>query len=310
MENLKKNLPFILEQDNPNFELVIVNDRSNDGTYEFLLELKTQYQNLKIVNIDNVPDHIQSKKYAITLGVRAASNQKLLFTDADCWPNSEKWISEISTSKEFVLGVSLYEPAKGLLNQFIRFETYLTAIQYVGNALLGKPYMGVGRNLGYNKDLFLRNNGFGKFQAIVGGDDDLFVNQHISKANMEVKLGKESLVYSNPKTTWSAFISQKTRHLSVGKYYKFTDKLILGIFKTSFVLFWIVGIGLLFFEPTLALIGFSVRFGLLFVLLYLSSKRFGGRFLPLTLPVLDFLYVIYYISVGLTAAFSKKVKWN
>jgi len=310
IDNLRQNIPLLLEQDHPNFELIVVNDQSSDGTYEYLHGLKKQFTNFKLVQIDSVPNHIQSKKYAITLGVKAASNNKLLFTDADCTPNSIKWASEMTVENSFVIGVSLYSKRRGFLNLFIRFETYLTAIQYVGNALLGKPYMGVGRNLSYDKRLFIENNGFNKFQGIVGGDDDLFVNQHATRKNSEVVLGEESLVYSKPKTSIRSFFIQKIRHLSVGKYYKFSDKIILAHFALSYIMFWISGISLVFFEPSTVLIAFSIRLGLLIAVFYIASKRFGERFVPLMLPVLDFLYVIYYISGGIVSAFSKKVRWN
>ncbi|MDH5367320.1 MAG: glycosyltransferase [Cyclobacteriaceae bacterium] len=337
IENLRQNIPLLLAQDHTNFELIVVNDQSTDGTYEYLLELKKQYSNFKLVQIDTVPDHIQSKKYAITLGIKAASNDKVLLTDADCTPNSTDWASEMTVENSFAIGVSLYNKRRGILNLFIRFETYLTAIQYTGNALLGKPYMGVGRNLGYDKNIFIKNKGFNQIQGVIGGDDDLFVNQHATRKNVEVVLGKKALVFSKPKTSISEFINQKKRHLSVGKYYKFSDKVILSFFSFTYIMFWISGIVIVINEPSipvpienfsinsameainsamerfsirLVLGGFSIRLVLLTILFYVSSKRFGQRFVPLILPILDFLYVIYYILIGIVTTFSKKIKWN
>ena len=308
--NLKSNLPFLLSQDYENYEVIVVNDRSTDGTYEYLYDLKHQHANFKLVQVDTVPDHINSKKYAITLGIKAAKYKKLLFTDADCIPNSSLWVQEMASQKSFVLGVSLYQKRKGLLNLFVRFETYLTAMQYIGNALLGKPYMGVGRNLGYDKNIFIDNKGFNHLQGIVGGDDDLFVNQYIARKNHEIVIGKNALVYSIPKTTVSSFFIQKIRHMWVGKYYKFSDKLVLGIFSLSFILFWISGGGLLFFSPDVVLIGYLGRLLVMWLLFFIVSKRFGERFVPLILPLLDFLYLFYYISVGTIAVLSKKVRWS
>ena len=310
LQNLQKNLPHILNQDHDKFEVIVVNDRSTDGSYEYLIELKNEYSNFKLVQVDNVPDHIHSKKFAITLGVKAAQYNDLLFTDADCSPNTSKWVSAMVSKKSFVLGVSLYEKRKGLLNLFVRFETYITAIQYIGNALLGKPYMGVGRNMGYDKSMFIEKKGFNQFQGVIGGDDDLFVNQHVSRKNVEITLGKDALMYSLPKTSWASFFRQKTRHLSVGKYYKFTDKILLGIYTLSLIGFWISGIGFVFTEPKIVLVGFTIRLMFMYLLFYLASKKYGERFVPFLMPILDFLYVIYYISAGTVAAFSKKIRWN
>lgn len=310
LEKLQNNLPKILCQKHNQFEVIVVNDRSTDGSYEYLIGLKDQYPNFKLVQVDSVPDHIHSKKYAITLGVKAAQYENLVFTDADCHPVTENWITKMANKKAFVLGVSLYEKQRGLLNLLIRYETYITAMQYIGNGLMGKPYMGVGRNLGYSKQLFIEKKGFNQFQGVVGGDDDLFVNQHATRKNTKITLGNDALIYSSPKTTWSSFFIQKTRHLSVGKYYKFVDKVILGIFSLSLVMFWISGITFAFFEPKLVLVGFSIRLVIMYLLFYTMSKRFGERFVPFVIPILDFLYVICYISAGTVAVFSKKIRWN
>src|SRR5690606_12086614 len=104
------------------------------------------------------------KKYAITLGIKAAKYDWILLTDADCRPNTNQWINAISSrfvgDKDFVLAYSAYEQRAGFLNLFIRFETLFTAIQYIAYALAGNPYMGVGRNLAYRKAVFLENKGF------------------------------------------------------------------------------------------------------------------------------------------------------
>src|SRR5690606_33778770 len=122
------------------------------------------------------------KKYGLTLGIKAASHEWILLTDADCRPNSRRWIRSMSRyfdeDTQFVLGFSPYRATAGLLNLFIRFETMLTAIQYFSFGWLGNPYMGVGRNLAYRKSKFLEEKGFNNFLHVTGGDDDLFVNQH------------------------------------------------------------------------------------------------------------------------------------
>lgn len=314
LDNLRNNLPAILTQDHNKFEVVLVNDRSSDHSYEFLLKLKKEYPLLKVVQVDDAPHHVHPKKYAITLGIKAAIYDRILLTDADCWPTSDKWITSMqrgfSNSKQLVLGVSLYNKGRGFLNIFIRFETWLTAIQYVGRAIMGSPYMGVGRNLAYRKSLFLEKKGFHGIQDVTGGDDDLFVNKYATKKNTSVVLGKDSLMYSIPKTTWSSFFRQKIRHLSAGKRYKFTDKIILGIFSLTHILFWLLAVILTMYEPYMVLAGLVIRWFCLFVLFHLSNKRFGEIFVPFILPLLDFVYAIYYISAGTVAAFSKRIKWS
>ena len=314
IQNLKNNLTQILSQDYPNFEVIVVNDRSNDGTYEYLQKLQQSHENLKVVEITTTPPHVNPKKYAITLGVKSAGNERLLLTDADCWPNTPSWISTMhrgfANNKKMVLGVSLYKKNKGFLNLFIRFETWLTALQYTGRALLGRPYMGVGRNLGYTKTLFLDNKGFHGIQDVTGGDDDLFVNKYATKNNTSVIMGDSALIYSIPKTSLASYFRQKTRHLSSGKRYRFTDKIILGLFTITHVLFWVLVFLLIPYEPYLVLAGLVIRWLCLYILFHNGSKKFGEYFVPFVIPVLDFVYVIYYISAGTVAAFSKRIRWS
>lgn len=314
LENLKKLIPKLLNQNHKTFEVIIVNDQSTDGTYDYLMEMKGKHPNVKIVQIDHTPDHFSRKKYGITLGVKAASYDTMVFTDADCYPSTEDWLKSIASQyhggTKIILGASMYEKGKDFLNYFIQYETYWTAIQYVGCALIGTPYMGVGRNLSYQKSLFLDSKGFNGHQHVMGGDDDLFVNAHASSKNTKVAIGKDMLTYSYPKTTWSCFFKQKMRHLSVGKYYKFKHQIILGIYTLSYLLFWSVGIGLIFGHPEIIGAAILVRIGLMYVMYYTASKKMGEVFVPLILPVLDIVFGFYYIATTGAAVFSKRIKWR
>ncbi|MFY8037265.1 MAG: glycosyltransferase [Cyclobacteriaceae bacterium] len=218
--NLHELVPLLLQQNYPQFEVIIVEDRCNDGTYDYLLQATKDFPLLKMVRVVNKPEHVNGKKFGLTLGIKAAKYDWVLLTDADCRPASNDWIQRMvepaDKSTKLVLGFSPYQKTAGVLNSFIRFESFLTGIQMIGFALLGRPYMGVGRNLLYQKSLFLENKGFNAHLGITGGDDDLFVNQLATRHNTRVALGQEALTFSKPKTTWKEFYHQKRRHLSVG----------------------------------------------------------------------------------------------
>ena len=314
LENLKTLLPKLKSQRYPNFEIIVVNDRSDDDTYDFLLEYNDPL--VKPTHVNQVHDHITAKKYAITLGVKAAKNDVLLFIDADCEPVSDNWISAMTgnmTDKtEFGLGVSQYHNGKGLLNYIIRLETLFTAINYIGFALMGNPYMGVGRNLVYRKSIFLNNKGFNRYQGVTGGDDDLLVNQLAKGSKTIVNLGYESLTVSIPKSTWADWLLQKTRHISVSKHYSFKDKVLLGLQNLSHCLFWISLVCLIIFTTQYVLAAGLFVFRVLFMsfLCHSTSKRFGDRMNVGLVSVLDILYVFYVGIIGLTAVFTKNVKWK
>jgi glycosyltransferase involved in cell wall biosynthesis len=315
-QNLKELIPQLLAQKHPEFEVIIVEDRSNDGTYDYLLEATQLDSRLKMVRVTHKPDYINGKKFAITLGVRAAKYEWLLFTDADCRPDNEHWIANLTSQydadTQVVLGYSPYKKSEGILNAFIRFESLLTGIQYMGMALLGKPYMGVGRNLAYTKSLFLQSKGFNNYVGVMGGDDDLFVNIHAQRANTQVCVGLQSTTHSTPKNTWAEYLNQKLRHLHAGKRYKFSDKAIIGLFMSSWLLMWFVAAPafLLVNQPGALAALWFVRWILLAALFYRASRRLGGDFEWWKTPLLDFIFPFYYLVTGLRALVAKRIRWK
>ena len=315
--NLRELVPQLLQQDHPEFEVIVVEDRCNDNTYDYLLEATQKHSRLKMVRVQFLPEHITGKKYALTLGVKAAAHDWVLLTDADCRPEDRRWLrtmaARMTDDKQIVLGYSPYRKSPGYLNAFIRFESLLTGIQFIGSAILGKPYMGTGRNLAYRKSLFLGNKGFHGHLSVTGGDDDLFVNRHTSRSNTAVSVGKESLVYSIPKRTWSSFLYQKLRHLSVGRRYRFRDRLRLGSFMITWVLSWVFVVPVMV-QPvafwSFVWAGFVVRELLLILLVHRASRTLGDSFESWKTPVLDFNFAIYYLGTGLAALVSKRIRWK
>jgi len=201
VENLKNNLPSILDQKYSNFEVIIINDASTDTSLEVIRNLQQQNKHLKLINIEFTSSYTGNKKNAISKGIEIASNDYLLFTDADCKPNSKYWISQMvshfSDTKNIVLGYGAYKKNRSsFLNKLIRYETLLAAIQYFSYAKIGIPYMGVGRNLAYKKELFFITNGFESHKHIKSGDDDLFINQIATNKNTEICFTKNSFTHS------------------------------------------------------------------------------------------------------------------
>ncbi len=314
--NLRELVPILLQQDYPEMEVIIVEDRSNDGSYDYLLEATKIDSRLKMVRVQHLPGHINGKKFALTLGIKAATFEWILLTDADCRPESNQWVKTMASSfqseKKIVVGYSPFIKSKGYLNAFIRFESLLTGIQFIGWALLGRPYMGVGRNLAYSKVLFLEHKGFNNYLNVTGGDDDLFVNEHATKSNTAVNITRGSLVRSLPKMTWKEFFYQKLRHLSAGKRYRISDKLMLGLFSSTWVLCWIFVLPLLIILPpeTFIWTGFLLRELLLISVVHRASRTLGDPFESWKTPLLDFNYAIYYLGTGLVALVSKRVRWK
>ena len=157
-DNLKKNLPRILNQNYRSFEVIVVDDKSTDQTRNILDKINTSFRNLRVLHLAHKPAG-SGKKPALAEGIKAAKHEILLFTDADCCPATDEWLNEMQRDIrgpiEIGLGYGPYKKRPGFLNTFIRYETFFTLLQYGSFALAGHPYMGVGRNLIYKKELFV-----------------------------------------------------------------------------------------------------------------------------------------------------------
>lgn len=316
-ENLQNFLPHILNQDYPDYEVVLINDSSIDHTLEVMEQFEAQHNNVKIVNVKNIEAFWANKKYALTLGIKAAKNSYLLFTDADCKPLSNQWIREMSAhfsnTKTIIIGYSSYKHIKGsFLNILIRFENLLTATQYFSYAIMGMPYKGVGRNLAYQTETFYAARGFMNHIDINSGEDDLFVNEIATDKNTTICSTKNSFTESLPKTTFKDWILQKRRHISTANRYKLKDKILLSFFYTSQLLFWVLVIILLYFSFnwTIVLILIAFRFALQYLILGKASLKLNEKGLLPLLPLLDFFLINMQLIIFIKNLISKPHHWK
>jgi glycosyltransferase involved in cell wall biosynthesis len=300
-ENLARNLPGVLVQKYPSTcEVVVVNDNSVDDSKYILQELKKTFKSLNVVELTQEAKLISGKKYPLSVGIREAKYEVLLLTDADCVPSSEHWLEKMQDAyeeqTELVLGYGAYHKKKGLLNKLIRFETFHTALQYLSYALAGMPYMGVGRNLSYKKDLFFRHKGFSSINHIPSGDDDLFVNKAANRYNTAVMIDPEAVTRSIPKTTWASWLKQKSRHYTTAKFYRPKHKFLLGLyFTTQFIYYPLFAISLIAFHWPFVLAVFLVRLIIQGLIYYKSMKKLGEEDLWPWFILLDMWMFFYYI---------------
>ncbi|GHA72396.1 glycosyltransferase [Pontibacter akesuensis] len=316
LENLVELLPQLLDQDYPEFEVLLVNDRSEDDTEFYTFELERQFPNFRVVTIKKTPDYLNPKKYALALGIRAAKYEHLLFTDADCRPCSKNWIQKMqsgySTGAEVVLGYAPYAQLKGFLNRLIRYETLLTGIQYLSQANRGRAYMGVGRNLSYTKACFFKNKGFASHIKQMGGDDDLFVRDAARNSKVSVVIDKEAQTLSVPKNNYREWVVQKRRHLSVGGQYKAADRRRIGVFVVSNILFYLLFVILVVSNSHFAILSVLVivRYLAVFPVYLAVARRLDDEIPLLLMPVLDVVYFVNYLFLGISVLLYKKFRWK
>ncbi len=314
-ENLKVHIPIWLDQDYPNYEIILINDASIDSTLEVMVYFAKKDSRIQIVDVKNNEAFWANKKYALTLGIKRAKYKRMLFTDADCKPVSNRWIHEMTShftaQKQIILGFGAYEKNSSILNKLIRFETFITAVQYFSYARAGIPYMGVGRNLAYTSNLYYENNGFISHMKHPSGDDDLFVNQVATKDNTAICISKNSFTYSIPKKTWAAWFIQKKRHTTTAMFYKTKHKFLLTIYYISQFLFWVLA-GISFFILDWKIPAILISFRILFQYLILgkAALKLKQKDLIFFLPFWEFFLIFIQMSIFISNSSSKSTKWK
>ncbi|TCN72992.1 glycosyltransferase [Acetobacteroides hydrogenigenes] len=315
--NLKKNIPIIAEQDYTNYEIVVVDDCSEDDTHYVLKSLKAIYPHLRQTFIKKDEKFWHGKKLAVTVGIKSAMNEIIILTDADCAPKTNQWLKQMvnayNSNTEVVLGYCGYERKKGILNKIIRCDAFFVGLNYLGLALCKAPYMGVGRNLSYKKGIFFKNRGFANHHKLISGDDDLFINEVATGKNTKVCISKEALLVTEPKTSWDSWIQQKTRHGTTYKHYRFASKANLAIEMISRLAFLATAVALAVLMPIP-----YIALGFIFVRIIIVATCFKtsinklqeyGLWFPMIL--FDIISPVLYLAIYLKRKFTpKRQQWS
>ena len=307
LQNLKSNLQYIVKQKYPEFEIIIADDNSTDGTSDYIAELAKTFPNVKLVE-----NKESGKKSALSNGIRAASYEHLVFTDADCRPATEHWIagimSQFDAENPLVLGYGELS-GKTFAARFSSYDATLIALQYLGFASLGHAYMAVGRNIAYSRKLWDTVGGFGSHSDIASGDDDLFVKDAARHIHPTVCVSSEAKTISPAKETFAKLLRQKSRHVSTSVKYSMLDKFLSGGEIVTRTLFFAVAIAMLFVNWKFALAFVIVR--LVFVMLslakfYSKTKSDFNLFMSL---IFDIFAPIFYVALMFYKIFNRETKW-
>ncbi|MFW5972480.1 MAG: glycosyltransferase [Bacteroidota bacterium] len=296
--NEEKHLPNLLQalsrQEYPDFEVIVVDDASEDATPQIVGAWQLRHPNVRLLRIEKPVD--PRKKHALGRGIEAARHETLAFTDADCVP-PPGWLlagahAVASLPPDVLLvGYSPFRSRRGLLNRLARYETFVTGYMTAAAIGLRRPYMAVGRNLFYTKSVFRNTGGFSETLQVLSGDDDLFLQQVRKKGSAEIRhlSDPESFVVTEPPTTWSEWIRQKTRHTSAGRHYPGDIKLHLGVFQVTSTLLWLAPLALGWTGALLL----GVRLLTHGVLLRDAAASFREGDLIRMHPLLELLYTLY-----------------
>lgn len=310
-------VPLLAAQEYPDFEIILIDNASSDGTLDIFEEFEKKYSNVRLVKVENNEAFWGNRKFALTLGIKAAKKEYLLFTDADCYPKSNNWIAQMSAQftlkKTVVLGYHSSEKIAGsFLNKIIRFENMLTATHYLSWAKLGKPFRGIGKNLAYKKEEFFKVNGFIDHMKIRSGDDELFINQVANSKNTMICISPDSFTYSKPKLSFKEWTDAIRVRAANSSYFKPLDKLQLRLFFISQLLFLLLPIFLLVTHyqwiTVLSLIG--VRYLFVGISLGFSAGKLHEKDVMYWFPVLEIILIFTQLKIYSVNSYSKPAHWK
>ena len=314
--HLIKTLPLYLEQVYPQFEVVIVNDNSTDETADVVRDLMTQHPHLKLVDLTSSVTNIQGKKFPLSIGIKSASYEILLLTDANTLPSSVYWLQNMAnhfTEKtEVVLGYSTFEKNTGFLNSLIHYDIMHTALQYFSYSLAGMTYKGNGKNLAYTKSLFMEKKGFASLNHLKYGDDDLFITQIANKNNCEIEYYKNSHTFSYSKQRFKDWIAEKRRHSTTFKHYKSGHKFLLNTYSLFTFLFFVVfGFALFFsFQNRIllsVLLGiFVIKTGFQYFLFGKAASKLDEKNVTPFILLFDVLFVVFNLFFFILSIFTRR----
>jgi glycosyltransferase involved in cell wall biosynthesis len=312
---LEELLPVLMRQDHKEYEVVVVNDRSDDDTWEILQWMKPQYPRLRPVNIQADEKFNYGKKIALGVGLRAAKYPDVLLTDADCVPPGPDWISTMASGfrngRQIVIGHSPYAYQPGLGNILERYDGVSKAMQYMGFAMAGMPYMGVGRNLGYTSELFFNLKGPRRHSNLMSGDDDLFINEVARGRNTAVVADPRSFMATRPSPDLLAWVRRKRRHYTTAVHYRFGHQVLLMLLPLARMVFWAALVYLLVRAHWReAAIGLAVELAVLLPITTMAMRKLhAGALAWFALP-LEWLFLLLDPLLYTSTILVKPKRWK
>lgn len=318
-ENLRSFLPLVLEQDYPEFEVIVVNDGSTDESEALLSTMEKKYSHLYHSFTPENSRYISHKKLALTLGIKASKHDWLVFTEANCYPVSKEWLRLLARNftpgTDIVLGYSGYERGRGWTHKKIAFDALFTSMRYLGCALAGKPYMGIGRNMAYRRELFFQQKGYSAHLNLQRGDDDLFINKIATGTNTQVETDIDATIRMKPIRYKKDWREEKVSYMATSQHFKGVERFMLGFETLTRILFYlviiaVVALGIVGNRWVVAALGglvWLVRYIIQLVIINRTAKELGeNRRYYFTLPIFDILQPLQSLRFKILRAFGGK----
>lgn len=297
---LKENLVYLLEQDYPNFEVVVVDYLSHDDTQFVLKLLKDYYPHLKVVPFKEDVNLFQGKKYPLSIGIKSAKNDILMLADPDCTPQNMQWLrgmvkGYLNKGTQIVLGFCGLKRTKTLLGVMQQYDNLAYSSHYLGCAIMGYPYTGSGRNLSYRRNFFFKQGAFIRHYSVAGGSDDLFIYQNASGGNTAVCIDSDACLCTEPKKTFKQWHRQRLDRVSTRNWHSIGSRLREDLLPLSNLLFYTMAVMLLVAGtlPWVVVAGMvAIKWAWQMVSFAQLCKRFDGGLAYLAAPLLEIYFIL------------------
>lgn len=311
-EWLKENLVYLLEQDYPDFEVVVVDYLSQDDTASVLKLLKEYYPHLKVVpfvgNIsvrEGVASHedvnlFQGKKYPLSIGIKSAKNDILMLADPECTPKNLLWLRGMvkgytEPKTKIVLGYCGVKRKKTLLGALQQYDSLAYGAHYLGSALMGHPYTGSGRNLSYRRSFFFKQGAFISHYDVADGSDDLFIYQNADRDNTNICIDNDACLTVEPKKTFAQWREYRLHRVATRRRHSIGSRAAEQMLPVANIAFYVAAT-LMAMHGTVALIA-AVALGVLkwawqIVCFSRLTRKFDGGYIHFAAPLLELYFIV------------------
>jgi poly-beta-1,6-N-acetyl-D-glucosamine synthase len=312
-ENILALLSDLDRQDYPSdfFEVIIVDDQSDDGTYELISSTANNYgYKLKHYRLPHIDNTISTKKKAIQLGVEMAKGEYILTTDGDCRVSS-RWVLSygrffISRDTQFAAGMVAFHGEQSFFHKLQSAEfAVLTGIG-AASIRLGIPGMCNAANMAFNKQAFLDVGGYKNYGHIISGDDTFLLEKFKNLDPRKIRFLKDpnAIVHTSPQSSFRDFYNQRKRWASKWKLHKNFSVALMALFLFLFHAVFFVALGLTLtgnYPPHLFLFQIFIKMTLDFAFLRIMYGYLGKRTSFSIFMALETIYPIYAVFFGIAA---------
>jgi cellulose synthase/poly-beta-1,6-N-acetylglucosamine synthase-like glycosyltransferase len=309
--NLKEILPLLLEQNYPEYEVIVVNDNSRDDSENILGLTQAKYPHLQIRNLA-LNNYANSKSVILAVGIKAAKYNRIVMTDAACRP-STNWLKSLSTGfdSDIVMSYTRYSAT----DKFVRVANYSESLFRLGYALNRRPYTASGENESFKKELFLEK-GFNPSLRKLEKVEQVFFNSVMNKKNTIVVLLPEAIVESKKSLSFNEWILESSGELFSRRLFRKEVRYIRSpeiISRILFYLSFVVAIIMTANEMrlwTLVVGVFLLRMIIQIIVFSLTQKTLGEKKLLLYTLVWDLYSIFAYLYIVLLIGHRKTIRYK